>query len=418
MSGGGGSGLESALGVIAPVALSAMFPGIGTALGGGLDALGLGSSGLGLGAGTLDAIGSGLGGAALSGGVAALTGGNPLTAALLGGVGSGVASELGSAGTAPLATDISGVSGADPTLTAASLTGADNPAPVDMSSANTIPQTSSIPTSSTSAAPVANNGSGGSGNGLGTSDFKNLAIAGGIAAPVLQSILNPLPKYNVQGTANSVMATNPSFNAALPSYSMQNTATPYSGNWYTYGLQPEQSMYNARPIATGSKTGGLIGYSHGGRVQNYAMGGGVMPPAMGAAPMPQQAMPPQNPLMAQRPPMPPQGQPQKPVNPLMLKAVHEIGVAIGKHIKNKQTPPGRVQGAGGGQDDVIPARLSDGEYVLSADIPSALGDGSSAAGARKLDKMVSSIRAHKTSHGSKFPPKAKKNPLSYIKGEI
>jgi hypothetical protein len=75
-----------------------------------------------------------------------------------------------------------------------------------------------------------------------------------------------------------------------------------------------------------------------------------------------------------------------------------------------------VQGAGGGQDDLIDARLADGEYVFDADIVSALGDGSNKEGAKKLDAMREAIRKHKRSApNDKIPPKAK-SPLSYLKG--
>jgi hypothetical protein len=75
-----------------------------------------------------------------------------------------------------------------------------------------------------------------------------------------------------------------------------------------------------------------------------------------------------------------------------------------------------VQGDGGGQDDLIDAKLADGEYVFDADIVSALGDGSNKEGARKLDEMREAIRAHKRSAPiNKIPPMAK-SPLEYLKG--
>ena len=74
-----------------------------------------------------------------------------------------------------------------------------------------------------------------------------------------------------------------------------------------------------------------------------------------------------------------------------------------------------VGGAGGGQDDLIPALLADGEYVMDADIVAALGDGSSKEGAKKLDKMREAIRKHKRAAPvNKIPPKAK-SPLAYLK---
>lgn len=75
-----------------------------------------------------------------------------------------------------------------------------------------------------------------------------------------------------------------------------------------------------------------------------------------------------------------------------------------------------VQGEGGGQDDLIDARLADGEYVFDADIVAALGDGSNKEGAKKLDAMRESIRKQKRSAPvNRIPPKAK-SPLAYLKG--
>ena len=75
-----------------------------------------------------------------------------------------------------------------------------------------------------------------------------------------------------------------------------------------------------------------------------------------------------------------------------------------------------VQGEGGGQDDLVPAKLADGEYVLDAEIVAALGDGSNKEGARKLDAWRDAIRKHKRSAPlGKIPPKAK-SPLEYMKG--
>jgi hypothetical protein len=75
-----------------------------------------------------------------------------------------------------------------------------------------------------------------------------------------------------------------------------------------------------------------------------------------------------------------------------------------------------VHGPGDGQSDDIPAMLADGEYVFDADTVAALGNGSSKAGAKALDKMRESIRAHKRSAPiNKIPPPAK-SPLAYLKG--
>lgn len=76
-----------------------------------------------------------------------------------------------------------------------------------------------------------------------------------------------------------------------------------------------------------------------------------------------------------------------------------------------------VKGGTGGQDDKVKANLSPGEYVMDADVVSALGDGNNDAGAKKLDQMREAIRAHKRSApASEIPPKAK-GALAYLKKE-
>lgn len=71
--------------------------------------------------------------------------------------------------------------------------------------------------------------------------------------------------------------------------------------------------------------------------------------------------------------------------------------------------------AAGGQEDDVPAMLSEGEYVIPADIVSSLGDGNTNAGAKQLTHLVKNIRKHKASAMKKgsLPPRAK-SPLAYI----
>lgn len=89
-----------------------------------------------------------------------------------------------------------------------------------------------------------------------------------------------------------------------------------------------------------------------------------------------------------------------------------------KKQKTQTAAMGRyVKGGGTGTSDSIPAKLSDGEYVIDAQTVSMLGDGSSDAGAAKLDAMRENIRKHKGSAlaKGKFAPNSKA-PLSYVKG--
>jgi hypothetical protein len=280
------------------------------------------------------------------------------------------------------------------------------------------------------------------------------AMLGETALSGIQSLL-PKPKVNVGQTAAQVEATDPGWNATIPSYTMQNTAAPYTGNWYTYGQTPQAPLYNAMPVQQSARGGMIHGYAAGGKVppsnrvnplvsvmprlgsalshsapvmrgsrfpgapRGFAMGG-VVPQQPMPQPMPKQGiparMPPQGMAPPQRPMASPAPRPQ--INPLAIKAAYKIGYRIGKHLKAhgydpRRTPDGKVQGNGGGQDDLVPARLSDGEYVVPADAVAALGDGSGNQGGKKLDKMVHNVRAHKVSKNAGFPPKSKKNPLSY-----
>lgn len=241
------------------------------------------------------------------------------------------------------------------------------------------------------------------------------------------------PQVNVGQNASNVIGTNPGFNAALPQYSMSgNTATPYAGNWYTYGQTGHAPLYNSTliPPVTQARGGLIKGYSHGGSVRGYAMGGMPMPMANGAPPMmapqgppamggmPPQASAPRNPLATQNgfaigkalgQQMKAAGTLNKIKTP---KDAHRIGTAIGAHLASPTyAGDGQVPGHGTGQSDSVPARLSVDEFIIPADVVADLGDGSSRAGAKALTHLIKGVRAHKAVKG--FPPKAR-NPLSYL----
>ena len=71
----------------------------------------------------------------------------------------------------------------------------------------------------------------------------------------------------------------------------------------------------------------------------------------------------------------------------------------------------------GGRSDTIDAKLSPGEYVMDAETMALLGNGSVDSGAKKMDELRSSIRAHKGKAlaRGKISPNAK-SPLAYMKG--
>ena len=78
---------------------------------------------------------------------------------------------------------------------------------------------------------------------------------------------------------------------------------------------------------------------------------------------------------------------------------------------------GNVIPSGPAPSDSIEAKLSDGEYVLTAEDVALLGDGSSEAGARRLDQFRRNLRKHKGGAlaRGKISPNAKA-PMSYLKG--
>jgi hypothetical protein len=66
---------------------------------------------------------------------------------------------------------------------------------------------------------------------------------------------------------------------------------------------------------------------------------------------------------------------------------------------------GTVRGPGDGMDDLVPATmddgsqdvlLSDGEFIVPADVVSGLGNGSTDAGAEELHRMMDRVRQERT----------------------
>jgi len=81
-------------------------------------------------------------------------------------------------------------------------------------------------------------------------------------------------------------------------------------------------------------------------------------------------------------------------------------------IDSPAESPYPLRGSGGGMADSIPAMiegqqpaaLSEGEFVIPADVVSMLGDGSSEAGARVLQAMCDKVRHMKSLSGAKQAP--------------
>jgi len=71
---------------------------------------------------------------------------------------------------------------------------------------------------------------------------------------------------------------------------------------------------------------------------------------------------------------------------------------------------GLVSGPGGGLEDAIPASLegepaalSDGEFIIPADVVAMIGDGSTDAGARRLQGIIAQVRQQKTGTAEQAP---------------
>ena len=73
-----------------------------------------------------------------------------------------------------------------------------------------------------------------------------------------------------------------------------------------------------------------------------------------------------------------------------------------------------VKGDGDGTSDDVPAMLANGEFVIPADVVSALGNGSNDAGAGILDQFLATIRKHKQKHKENKLPPDSKGPLAYL----
>lgn len=237
------------------------------------------------------------------------------------------------------------------------------------------------------------------------------------------------------------------FNKSLDLYTYMRDKTNYQGDLGKYGQvgQPNaaehQYFQNTQfvPIPIGAKMGGLIQMKHfaqGGQArgmqdprqaqmmqamaqQRQAGQGGPMGMAQGRPPMMQggpQRMPQGMPQQGM-----PQGRPQMPQRPRDPKmAYYQYGNPPAKAMAMgglNQVHSMRIGGGADGRSDDVNAVLSDGEYVFDSESVAMLGNGSSKAGAAKLDQMRSKLRQHKGQAlaNGKISPDAK-SPLAYLKG--
>ena len=166
-------------------------------------------------------------------------------------------------------------------------------------------------------------------------------------------------------------------------------------------LYKDQGMQSLNPIPRPNigevdprKIGG-IGGAAGGLVKGYAVGGQIEGNESSDRLEEETVMA----LMGKHPN-------PKEVFTRYLEAYGEEGLmALAAEVEEMMASQGRmIDGAGGGVDDAIPAMidgqqpasLSKDEYVIPADVVAHAGDGSSEAGGKKFDQLVSRVRKTKT----------------------
>ena len=192
-------------------------------------------------------------------------------------------------------------------------------------------------------------------------------------------------------------------------------------DWYSYGFGPEKSFFTDVP-------GTPIG------VREPAPKLPVVPdPNLAVIPKPKLPVVPDPKLaVTPNPKLPVVPDPKLAVTPskglvkpetLLEARLKEMGTWVNDKTGNKYLAKGgstnrfAVRGPGDGRSDDIPANLSDGEYVIDAETVALLGDGSSKAGADKLDRFRVNVRKHKGKSlaAGRFSVAAKQ-PEVYLKG--
>lgn len=228
----------------------------------------------------------------------------------------------------------------------------------------------------------------------------------GEAPPIPPHMLEPLPQYD--STRQFIGPTDPNAyytygapGASQTGESLFITPDPFSGETGT-------------PAVPGP-AGGLGGTGVGGIAQMIAAGQPI-PQAMVQGNGQQ--------IQAAGYTLNPQTQTWMPPQPLGQGTGFQHGGYFDHFEQNADVPRispnvsasgGYTQGPGTGRSDDIPARLSDGEYVIDAETVALLGDGSGKAGAARLDEMRTNMRKHKSKNLSKggFSHKAK-SPEAYM----
>lgn len=212
----------------------------------------------------------------------------------------------------------------------------------------------------------------------------------------------------------------PSFTRPMDIYNYYRNQQNYGDDIYRYGqtggehqfFTPSRFELVTPPPVNTAARGGLMKFANGGQMPmgalQQAMQTGNMPPAGGQGRgLPSGGM---------------QGMPQgraQPMNRNRKTSYYQYGTPPTKMAMGGALNMVRSYNVGGGADgrsDDVNAVLSDGEYVFDAETVALLGNGSSEAGADRLDQMREEIRKQKGQNlaKGKISPDAR-SPLSYLK---
>ena len=325
-----------------------------------------------------------------------------LTAGLMGGIGGALAQQMGGAGAAAAATGGAGGAAAKELAAKAAMQGATTQAAT---------QAAAQP-------------------GIMGSLFQNMqpGLTAGTPMPAGTPLSQGLVSGLQQGTLTGAgLGTALAGASALPPMEDPNAnkverpqADPADRQMYTPpagfrpGLDPEFTYFNPYPVPSTYAQGGMVYHPTGMNTAVRMQAGGIAD--MGGMPGMAPAAPQMN---------------DKDVVGAAIRAVRgelpeqQAAVVLGQFlqtfgedalrrlvddVRQGRNPrggdmEGQIRGPGDGMDDLVPAQmddgsqdvlLSDGEFIVPADVVSGLGNGSSDAGAAELERMMSRVREART----------------------
>lgn len=187
--------------------------------------------------------------------------------------------------------------------------------------------------------------------------------------------------------------------------------TPPPG--YRPGLDPEFTYFNPNPIPSTYARGGMVYTPTGTRAPVRMQAGGIAD--MGGMPGMAPEAPPNDKDIVRMAISAVRGEmPERQAAAVLGQFLQTFGEAALRRlvddVRQGRNPrggdmEGQIRGPGDGMDDLVPAQmddgsqdvlLSDGEFIVPADVVSGLGNGSSDAGAAELERMMSRVREART----------------------